>query len=89
MRIQSKLHLVHRGENFFMPSVCYSLFGEKKKNFYRWFKTVKFFNAYASNVSQCVGNNNDNISDMKSHNSHVMMQRLLPMVMHGYLGGDV
>ena len=71
-----------------MPSTCYSLFGEKKKNFCGWFKTVKFLDAYASNVSWCVGNNDTNISGMKSHESHVMMQRLLPVVTRGYLGGD-
>ena len=72
-----------------MPPVYYSLFGEEKKNFYGWFKIVKFSDAYASNVSRCVGNNDGNISDMKSYDSHVMMQYLLLMIMHGYLGGDV
>ena len=84
MRIRSKLYLVHRGERFFMPPTCYSLFEEEKKNFYGWFKIIKF-----SNVSRCIGNNDDNISGMKSHDSHVMMQHLLPIVMHGYLDGDV
>ena len=71
-----------------MLSVCYSLFGEKKKNFCGWFKTIKFPDAYASNVSRCVRNNDDNIFDIKSLDSHVMMQRLLSVVMHGYLGSD-
>ena len=88
MEIRSELHLVRRGERFFMPPACYSLFEEKKKNFCGWFKIVKFLNAYASNVSRCVGNNDDNISGMKNLDSHVMMQRLLPIGMHGYLGGD-
>ena len=63
--------------------------GEEKKNFYGWFKIVKFSDTYASNVSWYVENNDGNISDMKSHDSHVMMQYLLLMVMYGYLGGDV
>ena len=29
--IRPELHLVHWGDRFFMPPVCYSLFGEKKK----------------------------------------------------------
>ena len=89
MKIRSELYLVHRDERFFMPSVCYSLFGKEKKNFYGWFKIVKFPDAYTSNVSWCVGNNDGNISDMKSHDTHLMMQCLLPVVMRGYLGGDV
>ena len=73
MRIWSELHLIHRGKRFFILPTCYSLFGKEKKNFCGWFKTVKFPNAYASNVSQCVGNNNDNISGMKSYDSYMMM----------------
>ena len=87
MRIRLELHLVHRGERFFMPSTYYSLFGKKKKNFCGWFKIVKFLDAYASNVLWCVGNNDGNVFGMKSHDSHVMMQCLLPVVMHSYLGG--
>ena len=82
------MHLVRRGDRFFMLPVCYLLFGEEKKSFYGWFETVKFSNAYASNISRCVGNNDGNISGMKSHDSNMMMQCLLPMIMHGYLGGD-
>ena len=89
MKIRSELYLVHRGERYFMLPACYSLFEEEKKNFCEWFKIVNFFDAYALNVSRCVENNDGNISDMKSHDSHVMMQYLLPVVMHGYLGGDV
>ena len=71
-----------------MPPAYYSLFGEEKKNFCGWFKTVKFSDTYTSNVSRCVGNNDGNISDMKSHDFHVMMKHLLSMVMRGYLDGD-
>ena len=72
-----------------MPPACYSLFGEEKKSFYRWFKIIKIFDAYALNILRYVGNNDGNISDMKSHDSYVMMQRFLSIVMRGYLGGDV
>ena len=71
-----------------MPLVCYSLFGKEKKNFCGWFKIVMFSDTYAWNVSRCVRNNDGNISGMKSHDSHVMMQRLLPVVMRGNLDGD-
>ena len=89
MGIRSEMHLVRRGERFFMSPTCYLLFEEKKKNFRGWFKTVKFSDAYTSNVSRCLRNNDGNISGLKSHDFHVMMQYLLPVVMHGYLDGDV
>ena len=89
IKIQPELYLIHRGKRFFMPHACYSLFGEEKKNFYGWFKIVKFSDTYASNVLRCVGNNDGKISGMKSHDSHMMMQCLLPMVMRGYLDDDI
>ena len=42
MGIQLEMHLVRRGERFFMSPTCYLLFEEKKKNFCGWFKTVSF-----------------------------------------------
>ena len=88
MRIRQELYLVRQGEKKFMPSICYSLFGKKRKSFYGWFKIIKFSNAYAPNISWCISNNDGNIFGMKSHDSYVMMQHLLLMVMHGYLSGD-
>ena len=35
IRIRSKLYLVHRGDRFFMPPICDSLFGKEKKSFCR------------------------------------------------------
>ena len=77
-----------RWEIFYATCMLFVVWWEKKI-FCGSFKTVKFSDAYASNVSRCVGNNDSNISGMKSHDSHMMIQRLLPVVMHGYLGGDV
>ena len=89
IEIRLELHLVHQGDKFFMPLAYYSLFGEEKKNFCGWFKTIKLSDVYASNVSCYIGNNDKNISGMKSHDFHILMQRLLPVVMHGYLNGDI
>ena len=72
-----------------MPPTCYSLFGKEKKSFCGWFKTVKFSDVYASNVSQYFKNNDGNISGIKSHDSYIMMKCLLPVVICGYLDGDV
>ena len=40
IKIRSELHLVHRGDRFFIPPVYYSLFDEEKKSFCRWFKAI-------------------------------------------------
>ena len=72
-----------------MPPACFSLFGDERKSFCGWFRTVKFPDVYASNIMRYVGNNDSNISGMKSHDCHVMMQHLLPVVIRGYLSGDV
>jgi Transposase family tnp2/Domain of unknown function (DUF4218)/Transposase-associated domain len=89
MGIRPELQLFYQADKYFIPPACYSLVGEEKKSFCGWFRTVKFPDAYASNASRYVGNNDSNISGMKSHDCHVMMQRLLPVVMRGYLSGDV
>ena len=87
--IRPELQLIQQADKYFMPPACYSLFGEEKKSFCGWFRSVKFPDAYASNASRYVGNNDSTISGMKSHDCHVVMQRLLPVVMRGYLNGEV
>ena len=60
-----------------------------KEKFLWMVQNYKFFLCIRFNILRCVGNNDGNISGMKNHDSHVMMQHLFSMVMHGYLGDDV
>jgi hypothetical protein len=48
---------------------------------------VKFPDGYASNISRCV--KDDKLIGLKSHDCHILLQRLLPIGMRGHLDPKV
>ena len=50
---------------------------------------MKFPDGYASNISRCVNTNEGTISGMKSHDFHVLLQRLLPVAIRGYFNDNI
>ena len=51
MRIRQELHIIRDSDKCFLPPACYTLSGDEKKSFCEWFKSVKFPDGYASNIS--------------------------------------
>ena len=85
MGLRHELHLVpHDGGKFLMPTISYTLYRDQKKRFCEWLKIIKFSDSFASNISRLVNLKDDSILDMKSHDSHIMMQHLIPIVMRGF-----
>ncbi|XXG47862.1 hypothetical protein AAC387_Pa02g2430 [Persea americana] len=89
MGIRKELHLIPNGDKVMVPPACYTLSSAEKKGFCEWFKLVKFPDRYASNISRSVNITDGKISGLKSHDCHVLLQRLLPIVICGYLNDDV
>ncbi|XP_033141288.1 uncharacterized protein LOC117132037 [Brassica rapa] len=72
---RSELHMKDDGT---MPVPIFRLSKEEKK-ILRWLKNdTKFPDGYASKFSRCIDETNSKISGLKSHDCHVIMQRLLP-----------
>jgi hypothetical protein len=55
----------------------------------RWMKRLKFPNGYAAGVKQCVDAMVGKIHGLKSHDYHMIIERLLPVMLHGYLDDDI
>ena len=73
---RSQLHMKDDGT---MPVPIFRLSKEEKKEFLRWLKNdIKFPDGYDSKFSRCIDETNIKISGLKSHDCHVIMQRLLP-----------
>ncbi|XP_042988691.1 uncharacterized protein LOC122316221 [Carya illinoinensis] len=87
--IRKELHLQHEGDRVTMGLGCYMLNGNERKAFCAWLSKVKFPDGFASNIGRCVNANDGKISGMKSHDCHVFLQALLPVVIGGFLRADV
>ena len=89
MGIRKELHLQTNGTSTSMPHAKYTLSKAEKTKFFDWLKCVKFPDGYASNISQCVNTQKGKISGMKSHDCHVLLQRLLPVAIRGYFSTEI
>ncbi|KAL0289874.1 UNVERIFIED_CONTAM: hypothetical protein Sangu_2599600 [Sesamum angustifolium] len=61
------------------PKVAYTLMKEQKKKICEWVRGLRFPDGYASNVSRCVDIANLRLHDMKNHDCHVFVQKLIPV----------
>ena len=84
MNIRKELHLIKRSDGkYVMLETCYTLSKVERQGFCEFLKSVKFPDGYASNISRCVLINDGKISRLKSHDFHVLLQRSLPIGIHG------
>ncbi|XP_028067200.1 uncharacterized protein LOC114270011 [Camellia sinensis] len=90
LKIRKELHLQRRGDgSFVMPPAVYTLSTKERQGFCAFLKSIKYPDGYAANISNCVNVDIGKISVLKSHDCHVLVQRLLPVGMRGYLNNAI
>ena len=89
MKIRNELHLQLKRNKLLKPHACYTLTLEERREFCKFFKLVKFPDGYAVNMSRNVNISDREISGLKSHDCHVLLQRILPVGICPYLNKDV
>ncbi|KAH0754685.1 hypothetical protein KY290_024955 [Solanum tuberosum] len=89
MNIRKELWLQHDDSSYTMPSACYNMSEKEKREFGEFLKCVKFPDGYASNISRCVSSDGVKLAKLKSHDYHVLLQRLLPIAIRGFVNKDV
>ncbi|XP_042942865.1 uncharacterized protein LOC122277050 [Carya illinoinensis] len=87
--LRKELHLRHDGTQTSMSLACYMLNVNERRSFCARLAEVKFPDGFASNIARCVNITDGKIMGMKSHDCHIFMQYLLPVVIGGYLRPDV
>lgn len=89
LKIRNELHLQERGTKIFKPMACYSLTPNERKEFCKFLKSVKFPDGYAANISNNVNINDGKIMGLKSHDCHILLQRLLLIGIRPYVKKEV
>ena len=90
MGIRSELHLVRLANGkYSVPRACYSMSPEEQLRFCEFLKGVKLPDGYASHIARCVNVTDRKIIGLKSHDCHVLIQRILPVGIRGMLTKDV
>ncbi|WMV19316.1 hypothetical protein MTR67_012701 [Solanum verrucosum] len=89
MNIRKELWLQHDDSSYTMPSACYNMSEKEKREFGEFLQCVKCPDGYASNISRCVSTDGVKLAKLKSHDYHVLLQRLLPIAIRGFGNKDV
>ena len=87
MGIREKLHPYPNSSKF--PPSCFNMKKDKKDIFLKVLNNVVFPDNYASNISRCVDVKKRKISNLKSHDSHILMEHLLPIACRRALPKEV
>ncbi|XP_017976431.1 PREDICTED: uncharacterized protein LOC108661945 [Theobroma cacao] len=65
----------------YKPKAMYTLNKEEIRNVCAWVKQLRLPNGFVSNISRCVNEIDCKFYGMKSHDCHIFLQRLLPIVL--------
>ncbi|KAL5573251.1 hypothetical protein UlMin_022848 [Ulmus minor] len=77
--IRHELHLFEDSNKLMNPTADYTFSEANRRKFCRFIRSVKFLDGFASNLSKNVAQNDSRLLGLKSHDCHVIMQRLLPV----------
>jgi hypothetical protein len=80
LRIRQDQHPVVENGKYTLPPSLYSLDMDQKKMLYTFLQGVRMPDGYASNIKRCVDVNGCKVSGLKSHDYHVILQKLLPLI---------
>ncbi|GJX08844.1 hypothetical protein Tco_0196776 [Tanacetum coccineum] len=82
MGIRHDLHLINRPNGKpYLPPACYTMSPVEKSNFLQLLKDLKVPDGYSSNISRGVSLKDHKISNLKSHDGHILMQDVLPIAL--------
>nr|GEX41660.1 hypothetical protein [Tanacetum cinerariifolium] len=88
--IRKELWLVEKGRGKFKkPHPKYSFTPDNRKKLCQFIKGVRLPDGFGSSFKKKVTVDDNNITGMKSHDCHIMMQRLLPYGVQQYLPKDI
>jgi len=86
---REKLHMLPpnaRQRNWFKPNAPFCLDSLQKKESFQWLKHVVVFpDGYCSNISNGVNVGTGKVTGLKSHDYHIWIERLMPVMVRGYL----
>ncbi|XP_062113418.1 uncharacterized protein LOC133824536 [Humulus lupulus] len=85
LNIRKQLHMKKKGNKWFKPVACYTLSVKERQEFRMFIKSVKFPDGYAANISRNVNMKDGKLFGLKSHDCHILLQRLLPIGLRPYL----
>ena len=89
MGIREQLHPISHDQRTYLPPTCHTMSTIEKISFCQCLRSLKVPQGYSSNIKSLVSVNDLKLVGLKSHDCHVLMQQLLPVVIHDTLPNKV
>jgi hypothetical protein len=83
--IRGDLHPIEVEDQYYLPHAPYSMSSNERKLFCQVLKGVKFPEGYASDIRHNVHVKEKKVFGLKSHESHIILQHLLPLAVRKIL----
>jgi hypothetical protein len=89
MGVRKNLHLKPDGNSYTLPHASYTMTKTQKLAFCAFIKNVKFPDGYASSLSRCISADECKVQALKTHDYHILLQRILPVSLRGILDKEI
>jgi len=90
MGIRPELHLEQEdGDLVSMPAAWYAMEKEERTAFCGFMKSIRFPYGYASNLTRCISADGSKVQGLKTHDCHILLQRILPTGLRGLVHKDI
>ncbi|KAA0052792.1 transposase [Cucumis melo var. makuwa] len=89
MNIRPELAPMVTDNRTYIPAACYTLSREEKYRFCKTLSEIKVPEGYSSNIRSLVSLDDLKLNGLKSHDCHVLMQKLLPIAIGSILPKNV
>ncbi|RLN36219.1 uncharacterized protein C2845_PM03G29660 [Panicum miliaceum] len=87
--IRQDQHSVIDNDNYTLPPALYFLDKDEKKSLCQFLQRAKMPDGFSSNIRRCVDANACKVSRLKTHDYHIILQKLLPLIVRKILLEDV
>jgi len=86
MKERDNLHLekIDDGRHYISPA-SYTLSKEEKKSMFECLSSIKVSSGFSSNIKGIINLSEKKFLNLKSHDCHMLMTQLLPVVLRGIL----
>ncbi|XP_052163101.1 uncharacterized protein LOC127780200 [Oryza glaberrima] len=84
------LHLepTEKGSHYLSPA-SYTLSKKEKESMFQCLESIKVPSGYSSNIKRIISTKDKKFTNLKSHDCHVLMTQLLPVIIRGILPDNV
>jgi hypothetical protein len=92
MGIREEEHLKpseHDKSKLEMREAWYTMSKKEKIRFCEFIRAVRFPDGYAANIANCISSDGCKLQGMKTHDCHILLQRILPAGLRGIMDKEI